>query len=472
VSRLSISHPLRLLSPAVTALVLLPLACSEEPAADDGVAGTSAAGAQAGSGSGTGGLGGTAGTLGGGAGAGTAGTSSGSSGGGGMAASGGAGAGGGGAGSGGSGGTPGGEAGSLGSGTGGSQAGGSSGAAGGSAAGDGGVAGTMSTGGAATGGSAGTAGAPGDDRCDIANYDAANPPEVLTLSGNLGTHDPVVIAAHDQFYMFHTGNGVGAKTSSNFTSWQGAPAVFNSNPSWIAESVPGVSNLWAPDISYFGGQYHLYYSASTFGDNRSCIGHATRAALNSGSWTDHGAVVCSNVDGNDNWNAIDPNVIVDVGGTPWLSFGSFWGGLKLVELTQEGARANDTLTSIAARPQNNGALEAPFIIRRCGYYYLFVSFDTCCQGVNSTYKTMVGRSTEVTGPYTDKEGTAMMQGGGTLILEGGTRYKGPGHNAVIFTEDAAYNVYHSYDANANGQSVLRISELVFDAEGWPISGGP
>lgn len=396
-----------------------------------------------------------------------AGTASGSSGSGGTAGSGGAG--GSGAGVAGSGGT----AGAIGGGTAGVQSGGSSGASGGGAGGDGGIAGaagTMNAGGTASGGGAGTAGAPADDRCDIANYDEANPPETLTLTGSLGAHDPVVIEAHDQFYLFHT--GLGAKTSSNLTSWQGAPGVFGSNPSWIAEAVPGVSNLWAPDISYFGGQYHLYYSASTFGDNRSCIGHATRAALNSGSWTDHGAVVCSNVDSNDNWNAIDPNVIVDLEGTPWLSFGSFWGGLKMIELTQEGARANDALTSIAARPQNNGALEAPFIIRRCGYYYLFVSFDTCCQGVNSTYKIMVGRSTEVTGPYSDKNGTAMMMGGGTLILQGSTRYKGPGHNAVIFTEDAAYNVYHSYDANANGQSVLRISELVFDSEGWPISGGP
>lgn len=467
--RAFISSNPRLVSPAVVALVLLPLACSEEPAGDEGAAGRGGSAAVAGSASGTAGLGGAAGTHGGAAG--TAGTSAGGAGAG-TAGAGGAGAGV--AGGGGSGGTAGGEAGSSGAFAGGAPSGGSAGTAGG-AAGEGGVAGaagSANTGGTESGGSAGTAGAPSDDRCDIANYDEANPPQSLALSGNLGTHDPVLIEAHGQFYMFHTGNGIGAKTSSNLTSWQGAPAVFGSNPSWIAQSVPGVSNLWAPDISYFGGQYHLYYSASTFGDNRSCIGHATRAALNSGSWTDHGAVVCSNVDSNDNWNAIDPNVVVDLEGTPWLSFGSFWGGLKMIELTQEGARANDTLTSIAARPQNGGALEAPFIVRRCGYYYLFASFDTCCQGVNSTYKTMVGRSTEVTGPYSDKNGTAMMQGGGTLILQGGTRYKGPGHNAVIFTEDAAYNVYHSYDANSNGQSVLRISELVFDADGWPISGGP
>jgi arabinan endo-1,5-alpha-L-arabinosidase len=274
--------------------------------------------------------------------------------------------------------------------------------------------------------------------------------------------------------LFHTGDGIGAKTSTNLREWKAAPAVFASNPSWIAQEVPGATNLWAPDISFFGGSYHLYYSASTFGSNRSCIGHATREALNAGSWTDHGSVVCSNPNGGsrDDWNAIDPNVIVDQAGVPWLSFGSFWGGLKLVELDDSGARANDTMTSIAARPSNGGALEAPFIVRRCGYYYLFVSFDTCCQGVDSTYKVMVGRSANVAGPYSDREGRAMMQGGGTPVVAGNTRWRGPGHNAVVFDDSGAYNVYHSYDGNNNGAAMLRISELVWDAEGWPISGGP
>jgi arabinan endo-1,5-alpha-L-arabinosidase len=346
------------------------------------------------------------------------------------------------------------------------------------------------SGGSATGGSAGggngagtggaTGGSAGDgDRCDVANA-GETPPVSLTLSGNLGTHDPVVIAAHDQYYLFSTGNNIGAKTSDDLRSWQSAPDVWSSGtrPGWIADQVSGATNLWAPDISYFGGQYHLYYSASTFGCNVSCIGHATRAALNTGSWTDHGSIVCSNpgasCDGNrpDNYNAIDPNVIVDREGTPWLAFGSFWGGLKMIELDQNGDRVGDTLHSIAARPRNSGALEAPFIVRRCGYYYLFLSWDTCCQGADSTYNTRVGRSEDVTGPYVDKEGTELMEGGGSLVLEGGTRYRGPGHNAVIFTEDGAFNVYHSYDADNNGNSVLRIAELVWDEAGWPISGGP
>jgi arabinan endo-1,5-alpha-L-arabinosidase len=341
--------------------------------------------------------------------------------------------------------------------------------------------GGMKTTGGAAGASGGSAAGPGDsDRCDVAVHDPANPPQAITLMGNLGTHDPVVIAAHDRFYLFSTGNNIGAKTSQDLRSWQGASDVFTSNrPAWLSQKVPGVSNLWAPDISYFGGNYHLYYSASTFGCNVSCIGHATRAALDSGSWMDHGPIVCSNEGANcnsgsrpDDWNAIDPNLVIDRDGTPWLSFGSFWGGLKLIELDATGARKNDELHSIAARPSAGGALEAPFIVRRCGYYYLFASFDRCCQGANSNYNIRVGRSESVTGPYLDREGTEMMRGGGTLLVEGAGRYNGPGHNAVIFVDDAAYNIYHTYDGQSNGASILRISELAWDDEGWPISGGP
>ena len=283
----------------------------------------------------------------------------------------------------------------------------------------------------------------------------------------------MVIVAGSRYYLFNTGRGIGTKTSTNMTSWQGGSAVFSSNPAWIAQQVSGAGDLWAPDVSYFGGSYHLYYSASTFGSNHSCIGHATRAALDSGSWADQGSVVCSNASGsNDNWNAIDPNVVIDDAGVPWLAFGSFWGGLKMVRLTEAGARADTMLYSIAARPSAGGALEAPFVFKRCGYYYLFMSWDKCCNGASSTYNIRVGRSTTVTGPYVDKAGTQLMMGGGTLVVQGDTRWKGPGHNAVFVSGNTTYNVYHSYDANNNGASMLRISELAWDTDGWPVSAGP
>lgn len=361
---------------------------------------------------------------------------------------------------------------SGGSSSGGGGAGGASGMAG--MAGNDGGGGVSGMGGAGgMGGNGGSAGAD-PDRCDIANYDPKNPPEMLPLTGQLGTHDPVLIAAHDRYYLFQTGGnqGLNTKTSSDMLAWQDGPTILAPNPSWIAQHVQGVMNLWAPDISHFNGKYHLYYSASTFGSNHSCIGHATRTALDSGNWEDHGPVICSNEPGPDDWNAIDPNVAFDEDGTPWLSFGSFWGGLKMIRLDQNGARADQMLHSIAARPDAEGALEAPFIVRRCGYYYLFVSFDSCCRGTDSTYKIMVGRSTSITGPYVDKEGTPMMQGGGTLLLAGDrVRYAAVGHNAVVFIDDKAYNVYHAY-SQQNGNPILRIAELVWDEEGWPISAGP
>jgi arabinan endo-1,5-alpha-L-arabinosidase len=321
-------------------------------------------------------------------------------------------------------------------------------------------------------GSAGRA--PVDDRCELGNLDPAKPPQLLDLTGNLGVHDPMILRADGKLYLFATGNNIAAKTSSDSLSWQSAPDVFSNGtrPAWLADQVPGVSNLWAPDASFFGGQYHLYYSASTFGSNHSCIGHLTRASMVDGGWIDRGAVICSNAGSKDDYNAIDPNVILDLEGTPWLAFGSFWSGIKLIKLDQQGARDGASLVALASRPSDGGALEAPFMVRRCGYFYLFVSWDKCCQGVKSTYNIRVGRSEFVQGPFVDKEGKPMLQGGGTLLLAGDTRYHGPGHNAVLFTSQGSYNVYHAYDASKEGASVLRLAELAWDAQGWPVSAGP
>jgi arabinan endo-1,5-alpha-L-arabinosidase len=313
---------------------------------------------------------------------------------------------------------------------------------------------------------------PSSDRCDVGVFDPDNPPQALTLSGSLGAHDPVIISAEGQYYYFSTGNGISVKTSPDLLRWTQQPTVFPTTPEWFEQLVPAYAprNIWAPDISYFGGQYHLYYSVSSFGSNRSCIGHATRASLTEGSWTDHENGFCSNQPGqNDNYNAIDPNVVLDETGSPWLAFGSFWSGVQLIRLDLNGERAGTELVALASR--GGGAIEAPFLVRRCGFYYLFVSFDACCQGVDSTYNTRVGRSRELLGPYLAQDGTPMLEGGGTLVLAAGGDWVGPGHNAILIEGTRAYNVYHAYAAT-NGASQLRISELVWDAEGWPISGGP
>jgi arabinan endo-1,5-alpha-L-arabinosidase len=315
------------------------------------------------------------------------------------------------------------------------------------------------------------AAAPTDaDRCDVAVLDPAQPPRPLAVTGNLGTHDPTVIEEDGVFYSLQTGPRLPAKRSTDLLAWRdNGNALGASNPAWVAREVPEARDLWAPDLSFFGGQYHAYYSASSFGSNYSCIGHATRARMSAGSWSDQGSVVCSNHGTRDDWNAIDPNVIIDQEGNAYLSFGSFWDGIKAIELDERGARKNDALHSLASR--GGGAIEAPVIVRRCGFYYLFVSFDRCCQGANSDYNIRVGRSDKVLGPYVDKAGKRMLDGGGSELVRGGGSWRGPGHNTVLFSGDKAYNVFHAYRSD-NGASQLRVSELAWDAEGWPVSGGP
>ncbi|MBI1258175.1 MAG: family 43 glycosylhydrolase, partial [Chloroflexi bacterium] len=128
---------------------------------------------------------------------------------------------------------------------------------------------------------------------------------------------------------------------------------------------------------------------------------------------------------------------------------------------------DDTLYSLARRPDSTDAIEAPFIIRKGDYYYLFASYDFCCRGADSTYNVRVGRSDTVTGPYADKDGVAMLDGGGTQVTFPTDRWKGPGHNGILQDNGVEYIVYHAYDAEHQGDPTMRIDQLVWDADGWP-----
>ncbi len=297
----------------------------------------------------------------------------------------------------------------------------------------------------------------------------------LELSGRLKqVHDPAIIKAEDGYYLFCTGNGIPMRKSTDLLEWkQTFPAlVFARVPAWALEKIPQATNIWAPDISYFNNRYHLYYSVSTFGSNRSVIGLVTNASLNSKDdsykWVDEGLVIEST--GVENYNCIDPNVILDAEGVPWLAFGSFWSGLKMRRLDYETGKpseADTKLYPLAQRFVNSGAVEAPFIIRKNDFYYLFASFDSCCRGADSTYYVVVGRSEAVTGPYVDRDGVEMLKGGGTQVTFPTDRWRGPGHNAILQDGDTDYIVYHAYDAESHGAPTLRISRLAWDADGWP-----
>jgi len=284
-------------------------------------------------------------------------------------------------------------------------------------------------------------------------------------------HDPSIIKDGDTYYLFSTRAGIAIRCSNDLVHWRLCGDVFAHLPEWAVKDVPGLRGLWAPDVSYFNRRYHLYYSVSTFGSNRSSIGLATNETLDPASekyrWVDRGRVIGSSI--SDDWNAIDPDVVLDEHDQPWLSFGSFWGGIKLRKLdpsTGKLSTQDETLYSLARRP-TPGAVEASNIIRKNDYYYLFVSFDFCCRGKDSTYNIRVGRARRLTGPYLDRSGKPMMEGGGTLVVAGAGRWVGPGHCAVLQEKDRDWLVYHAYDTEWHGVSTLRISALRWDSEGWP-----
>jgi arabinan endo-1,5-alpha-L-arabinosidase len=313
--------------------------------------------------------------------------------------------------------------------------------------------------------------------------------QALPLSGDYPiTHDPSIAHAGDTYYVFATTSNAAEgqlpiRCSHDLHAWKRCGHVFPEIPSWIHAVSPSTKELWAPDISYFGGEYHLYYAYSSFGVNSSGIALATNKTLDPDSpqyhWKDEGLVLKSTPA--DDYNAIDPNIVLDAKGQPWLSFGSFWGGIRMRRIdaaTGKPSSADPTLYSLAARarpsdppPQKPGlppdwqAIEAPFIVHHGDFYYLFVSFDLCCRGTHSTYRTMVGRSSKVTGPYVDASGKPMMQGGGTQLLWANQRWIGPGGESVLMQPEGDFIVFHAYDAST-GKPALQISTLEWK-DGWP-----
>jgi len=361
------------------------------------------------------------------------------------------------------------------------------GAAGGGAAGGvggGGAAGRVGVGGgnAGAGGAAGGAasvagaagGAAGRDAC-AASALAGGPLVSIPSHLDFPVHDPSMIWDGTRYYLFGTGGTLSFRSSLNLVQWAYGQSVFSEIPAWVTTALganPG--DLWAPDISYFNCQFHVYYAGSTFGSNTSVIGLATSPVLNPDQagykWTDQGMVVQST--SSDNFNAIDPNVAFDQNGAPWLAFGSFWTGIKLRQLdpaTGKLSTSNPMTYSLAGRG-NGGAIEAASIVSHNGFYYLFVSFDACCKGVDSTYRTMVGRASAITGPYTDKAGKNMTSGAAEQLLASSGRYIGPGGGTACKDGDNYLYVYHYYDGDDNGASKLAIRPIAFDSTDWPVLG--
>lgn len=296
-------------------------------------------------------------------------------------------------------------------------------------------------------------------------------------------HDPVLAREGDTYYLFSTGPGITFYSSTDRVNWRRRGRVFPGDPAWAKSVAPKFNgHIWAPDLVRHDGKFYLFYSVSSFGVNTSAMGVTVNITLDPNSpdyqWEDQG-IVLQSVPGRDLWNAIDPAVTFDEDGTPWMSFGSFWSGLKLVKLTPSLTAVAEPQEwhSIAKRARSvlepdaqagPAEIEAPFIFRKHGYYYLFVSWDKCCRGKDSTYKMVVGRAKKITGPYLDREGRDLALGGGTLLLAGNADWAGVGHNSVYTFDDKDWLVFHAYETADNGLQKLKIAELAWDANHWPV----
>ncbi len=298
----------------------------------------------------------------------------------------------------------------------------------------------------------------------------------------LGMPDPAVIQAENgSFYIFATGKGLPIYHSTNLVNWERVGTVFDTPvPAWSKQVIPETQGIWAPDVVKLNDKYFVYYCASTFGGQRSVIGAASNKTLDHTSpdyrWVDQGLVIESFPVRND-FNAIDPAAFQQADGRAFMVWGSHWGGIKSIELDPETGKpldADPDVSTIAARPDHpSGAIEGAYMVHNRDYYYMFVSYDSCCDGAESTYRTMVGRSKNPLGPYVDFKGKPMVEGGGTLVLSNNDNWRGPGHNSVLTTDKGSWMVHHTYDTfNLDKQRILQIRPIYWTEAGWPVVGEP
>ena len=308
-------------------------------------------------------------------------------------------------------------------------------------------------------------------------------------------HDPVMAYEDSTYHIFATGMGIQHMTSTDRKNWTvHTEPVMTVIPKWTHDSVPGFTHhVWAPDVIQWHGRWWMAYSCSTFGKNGSAIGLLSTRKLASGLWDDEGCIVTSR-EKRDNWNAIDPNFVIDDKDQPWIVWGSFWDGIQLARLDTTmhiakgckpqtiarrfnlDSKASKNALPINPNPPKNptsdfagpNAIEAPFIFKHNGYYYLFVSWDYCCQGSKSNYRVAVGRSKNVEGPYLDSKGIDMRYGGGDLFIEGDKKsFEAAGHCAAYHIDDQDIFICHGYSIAHKGASILIQRPISWTADGWP-----
>ena len=306
----------------------------------------------------------------------------------------------------------------------------------------------------------------------------AQAPAAPELSGDVFVHDPAYIRGDgdEPSWIYSTGNGqvgdgnIQIRRSDDDAEWEYVGEVWSEKPEWLTEQVEGVDNLWAPELYEHDGTWYLYYAASTFGSGNSVIALATNTTLDpedpAYEWVDQGEVISS---AGEPYNAIDPNIVEDADGEPWLAFGSFSSGLQIVPLKWPSGLLSGSAdpVTIADRGLLENAIEAPTIVARDDAYYLFASRGFCCRGADSTYEIIVGRADNVTGPYLDQAGSPLLEDGGAVVLTSEGDNIGPGGQSL----SGDMLAFHWYDGAQDGMFRLGLLPVEWK-DGWPTVAWP
>ncbi|MGN8646219.1 family 43 glycosylhydrolase [Gracilibacillus sp. HCP3S3_G5_1] len=307
----------------------------------------------------------------------------------------------------------------------------------------------------------------------------------IPLTGQLSTHDPTLFKDGDTYYAFSTHQGAFRSEDGMEGPWESFGRL--DKPEWTYEVSNGTT--WAPHVHKVDDMFYMYYSISNFGTNNSAIGVAyTETPGDLDSWVDHGEAIISSGEAGDGetHNAIDPAILQDNEGQWWIVWGSHFDGIMIQRLKDNMVETTGEIYPIAHRgserfPVTNPSynrIEGPAIFKRGDYYYLLSGWDWCCRAdpSDNTYKIVVGRSENINGPYVDKTGTPLTEGGGNIILNhrytapGITPdglYQAPGGPDVYVENDSYYMIYHGYMP----QTRMGIREMQWHDD-WPYFSDP
>ena len=273
-------------------------------------------------------------------------------------------------------------------------------------------------------------------------------------------HDPSTIAeCEGKYYTFGTGGG--GLISEDGWSWHAG-----------AERPGGGA---APDVLKIGDRYLVIYGATGGGLGG---GHNGRILTmwnktldpKSSDFKYSNPIEVASSDGMEDCDAIDPCLLLDPSTNRlWTTYGTYFGTIRLIELDPK------TGERIKGNQEKDIAIdcEATDLIWRNGWYYLLGTHGTCCDGVNSTYNIVVGRSRNVEGPYIDNVGRDMFHGGGRMVIAAGDRKTGPGHfgRTIIDEGVEVMSCHFEADFDMSGRSVLGIRPLLWKND-WPVAGEP